>query len=171
MPTASKVMEIRIGRAEDFVQVAPLVAESIANAFYRPDLTAEQIAENKHIIAIARQSCLSALAGDRRIVFVAKPEPAVLGGFVIVDHTDPAMPEIDWMIVAPDYQGRGLAGRLMQQAFEWIGPNLPIALGVIHFNARAIAFYRKHGFVETDALTTRHRIPRRLMIRPATVST
>jgi len=161
-------MEIRIGHAGDFDEVEALVAASIAAAFYRADLTADQIAENEHIVAIARRNCLSAVVADKRIVFVAKPEPAVLAGFVIVDRTDPAMAEIDWMIVAPAYQGKGIAGRLMQQAFTWIGPDLPVTLGVIHFNARAIAFYRKHGFVETDALTTRHRIPRRVMIRPAT---
>jgi len=164
-------MEIRIGRVDDFDHVEPMVAASIADAFYRADLTADQIAENEHIVAIARRSCLSAVAADKRIVFVAKPEPTVLAGFVIVDRTGPAMPEIDWMIVAPAYQGSGVAGHLMHQAFAWIGPNLPVTLGVIHFNARAIAFYRKHGFIETDSLTTRHRIPRRVMIRPATGST
>ncbi len=34
----------------------------------------------------------------------------------------------------------------MEQALAWIGEGVPVQLGVIHFNARAIAFYKKWGF-------------------------
>jgi len=37
------------------------------------------------------------------------------------------------------------------------------------FNARAIAFYRKFGFVETGEIVGRHEIPRAVMRRLATI--
>jgi ribosomal protein S18 acetylase RimI-like enzyme len=44
---------------------------------------------------------------------------------------------------------------------------VPIQLGVIHFNERAIAFYKKFGFEDTGRTHGKHKIPRRFMIRPA----
>ena len=95
----------------------------------------------------------------------------------IVDRKDAAMPELDWLIVSPDYQGKGVhlrqgsgghvAGRLMEQALAWVGSGVAVQLGVIHFNARAIAFYKKWGFEDTGRIVGRHQIPRRLMVRAA----
>jgi ribosomal protein S18 acetylase RimI-like enzyme len=84
-----------------------------------------------------------------------------------VQHEDEKMPEIDWLIVAPEWQGKGVALRLMEQALAWLGDGVPVQLGVVHFNGRAIAFYKKLGFVDTGRPHGRHLIPRRLMIRAA----
>jgi ribosomal protein S18 acetylase RimI-like enzyme len=59
----------------------------------------------------------------------------------------------------------------MEQALAWIGEGVPVQLGVIHFNARAIAFYKKHGFEDTGRIVGRHKIPRRLMVRASRWST
>jgi ribosomal protein S18 acetylase RimI-like enzyme len=160
-------MNIRVGRVGDFTEVRSLVAAAIAEPFYRPDLTPVQRAGNQHIIDIAERCCQAAPLDDNRAIFSTLAEDGSLAGFVIADRTDPAMPEIDWLIVSPRYQGRGIAAGLMRQALDWIGPGKPIKLGVIHFNARAIAFYRKFGFVETGEIVGRHEIPRTLMRRPA----
>jgi ribosomal protein S18 acetylase RimI-like enzyme len=85
---------------------------------------------------------------------------------VIVDRKDAAMPEIDWLIVGVEWQGKKVAHRLMEHALAWIGDSVPVQLGVIHFNERAIAFYKKFGFEDTGRIVGRHKIPRRLMIRP-----
>lgn len=63
----------------------------------------------------------------------------------------------------------------MEQALAWIhlrqgfggqvGAGVPVQLGVVHFNERAIAFYKKLGFEDTGRIVGRHEIPRRLMIR------
>lgn len=165
---SSNPMNIRAGKTEDFKGVRSLVVAAIAEPFYRPDLTPAQRAENQHIIDIAERCCLAALLDDSRAIFSALAEDGSLAGFVIVDGRDPAIPEIDWLIVSPRYQGRGVAASLMHQALDWIGPGKPIKLGVIHFNARAIAFYRKFGFTETGEIVGRHEIPRTVMRRPAT---
>jgi len=159
------------GTAADFENLNAFVAEAIKDAFYRPDLTPEEITENERIVSIAERTAREAVAHPHRAVFVAKDD-ATLAGFVIVDGTDQAMPEIDWLIVGPPWQGKGVAHRLMAQALAWIareaGAGVPVQLGVIHFNERAIAFYRKWGFEDTGRTHGRHRIPRRMMVRAAT---
>jgi ribosomal protein S18 acetylase RimI-like enzyme len=54
----------------------------------------------------------------------------------------------------------------MERALAWIGAGVAVQLGVIHFNVRAIAFYKKWGFEDTGRIAGRHKIPRRLMVRP-----
>jgi ribosomal protein S18 acetylase RimI-like enzyme len=161
-------MDIRPGKAGDFVRVRDLVSDAIAEPFYRPDLSAVQIAENQHIVEIAERNCLGALQDDSRAIFSAMSAEGLLAGFIIVDAQDQSLPEIDWLIVSPRFQGQGVAARLMHLVLRWIGPDRPVKLGVIHFNSRAITFYRKFGFVETGEVVGRHAIPRRRMLRPAT---
>ena len=122
--------------------------------------------DGARVVDIAPRSCRSAIGRDDRAAFVARIGGR-MAGFVIVDRKDPALPEIDWLIVHPDFHGAGVAGRLMNAAFAWIGEGRAIKLGVIGYNRRAIAFYEKHGFRDTGRVAGTHKIPRKLMIRPA----
>jgi GNAT superfamily N-acetyltransferase len=170
------MIAVGAGTPDDFDNLNAFVAAAIQDAFYRPGLTAEEIAENDRIVSIAERTAREAVDHPERAIFVAKDDGR-LAGFVIADCKDAAMPEIDWMIVGPAYQGKGVAGRLMEQALDWIhlregsggqvGEGVPVQLGVIHFNARAIAFYKKWGFEDTGRIVGRHKIPRRLMVRAA----
>jgi putative acetyltransferase len=155
------------GTPDDLHDLNPFVAAAIADAFTRPDLTQEQIAENARIVSIAERTARETVDHPERAIFVAKDAAGALAGFVIVDRKDESMPEIDWLIVSPEWQGKGVAHRLMEQALAWIGEGVPVQLGVIHFNARAIAFYEKWGFEDTGRIVGRHKIPRRLMVRAA----
>jgi len=168
------MITIARGAAADFENLNSFVADAIKDAFYRPDLTAEEIAENDRIVSIAERTARATLNEPHRALFVAKDEGR-LAGFVIIDRKDEAMPEIDWLIVGREWQGKKVAHRLMEQALEWIhlrqgaggevGDGVPVQLGVIHFNTRAIAFYKKFGFEDTGRIVGRHKIPRRLMVR------
>ncbi len=44
--------------------------------------------------------------------------------------------------------GTGLGSALMQKVVDWFDPSKPIVLGVVSYNERAKAFYRKWGFEE-----------------------
>lgn len=46
------------------------------------------------------------------------------------------------------WHGAGVGGRLMQKVIDWCDPNKPIELGVVVYNERAKAFYRKWKFRE-----------------------
>ena len=58
----------------------------------------------------------------------------------------------------------------MEHALAWISDGVPVQLGVVHFNERAIAFYKKLGFEDTGREHGRHRILRRLMVRRRSVA-
>jgi putative acetyltransferase len=160
------MITIAPGAPDDFHDLNAFVAAAIKDAFYCPGLTEGQIAENDRIAASGERTALEIQDQPHRAIFVAK-DGATLAGFVITDRTDAAMPEIDWLIVSPDYQGKGVAHRLMEQALAWIGAGVPVQLGVVHFNARAIAFYKKLGFEDTGRDHGEHKIRRRMMVRPA----
>jgi ribosomal protein S18 acetylase RimI-like enzyme len=160
--------EITAGQPSDFAQVEALVARTIRDAFDHPDLTEEQRAENAWIATIAQRNCLAAIEKPDRAIFAAREHAsAPIIGFVIALRDSADMPEIDWLIVAPEHQGQGAARLLMQRALDWIGEGVPVKLGVIHYNARAIAFYKKFGFEDTGRIVGRHKIPRKLLVRRA----
>jgi ribosomal protein S18 acetylase RimI-like enzyme len=163
--TATKY-EIGPGRPADFADVEALVSRTIRDPFDHPDLTEEQRAENAWIATIAERNCLAAIDNPDRAIFVAREDAASpIIGFVIALRDSAEMPEIDWLIVAPEHQGKGAARLLMQRALDWIGEDVAVKLGVIHFNARAIAFYKKFGFEDTGRIVGRHKIPRKLLVR------
>jgi putative acetyltransferase len=59
---------------------------------------------------------------------------------------DPSSGYLDQIVVAPEYQGRGIAFRLLTQALSGAQT---VMLHVNQDNRRAIRFYEKHGFVVT----------------------
>jgi ribosomal protein S18 acetylase RimI-like enzyme len=119
------MITIAPGTAADFENLNAFVAAAIKDAFYRPGLTPEEIAENDRIVASSERTALETLNQPHRAIFVAKYGDT-LAGFVIADRKDPAMPEIVWLIVSPAYQGKGVAHRLMEQALAWIGEGVPV---------------------------------------------
>src|SRR5690349_9586633 len=116
------------GTEADFDNLNAFVADAIAEAFYRPDLTEEQEAENARIVGIAERTAREAVDHPQRAIHVAK-EDGILAGFVILDWKDEAMPEIDWLIVGRAWQGNGVAHRLMEAALAEIGAGVPVQLG------------------------------------------
>jgi len=96
-------------------------------------------------------------------ITVAEASGQILG-FVTVD---PASLELDQMVVAPETWGMGIAAALMAEA-KRISPR-GLDLYVNKDNARAIAFYEKHGFVISgEALNWRSGAPvNKMSWRPA----
>lgn len=159
-------LRIRIGKPKDFEAINQLAAAAIYPAFDHPHLTDEQRAETDHIVSITRRACLSALENSNRTVFVAFSDEE-LAGFIILDKAAVPCPEIDWLIVFPEFHGSGVAQKLMEAALDWFGLNTDVQLNVIHYNTRAIAFYRKCGFEDTGKMAENRKIPRKILVRPA----
>jgi ribosomal protein S18 acetylase RimI-like enzyme len=62
---------------------------------------------------------------------------------------------IDALHVAPEVQGNGVGGKLMQRALDWYGRDQDIYLEVVSYNQNAINFYKHFGFERTDADVTK----------------
>ena len=62
----------------------------------------------------------------------------------VVGFIDFVPRDVDDLYVHPDYHGRGFGTRLLKKALERLGP--PVWLWVFQENAKARAFYEKHGF-------------------------
>ena len=165
----SESVEVRQGRIKDFNGVEQFVADAISESFYRPELNQAEIRSNQRIAEIAHPSVLKAITAEDQKVFVAKVKGA-LAGFIILCDLDSDMPELDWLMVAQKFQGKGIAQGLMDIALSQVPGHKKIKLGVIHYNQRAKAFYKKYGFVDTGKTAGDHLIPRTLMVREAQVT-
>lgn len=71
------------------------------------------------------------------------------------------------LYVDKDWHGKGVGAALMQKIIGWCDPTKPIELGVVSYNERAKAFYRKWGFEEIPGSKTLFddKIPEIMMIR------
>ena len=71
------------------------------------------------------------------------------------------------MYVEKNWHGKGVSTALMQKAIDWFDTTKPIELGVVQYNERAKAFYRKWGFEEVPNSETlfADKIPSILMVR------
>lgn len=86
-------------------------------------------------------------AGEISQVFVAKENDAVVGFCSVRIREDEN--HISSLYVAKSYQGKGCGKKLMQRAIDWFDNKNEILVLVASYNERAIAFYRKFGFVPT----------------------
>ncbi|MFF5004768.1 GNAT family N-acetyltransferase [Streptomyces phaeochromogenes] len=58
------------------------------------------------------------------------------------------------LYVDKKWHGKGVGSALMQRVIEWFDSSKPIVLGVVTYNERARAFYRKWGFIEVPSSET-----------------
>lgn len=77
-------------------------------------------------------------------VWVAKEGEKIIG--YCLATTGEKENYVDSLYILSEYQGKGVAQQLMEVALRWLGSDKPIGLGVVSYNARAIAFYKKLGF-------------------------
>jgi ribosomal protein S18 acetylase RimI-like enzyme len=94
---------------------------------------------------------LSKEDGTGETTFVAKVDGEVIG------YIDPRIDEqnhrrVGAIYVAPEAQGKGIGGKLMNQVLDWYGRDQDVYLEVISYNQNAINFYKRFGFVQTDTV-------------------
>jgi diamine N-acetyltransferase len=149
-------VSIRRGLVADATALAEFAAHAFADAFgavtHPVDLAA-------HLEASYRPDLQAAELADPTIVTLLMEEGARIVGYAQVRHnaTPPdcvtvANPvELHRFYVARSQQGTGLASRLMQEALQAAAVDCGgdhAWLGVWEKNDRAMAFYRKVGFVD-----------------------
>jgi len=98
---------------------------------------------------------------------VARPEAIGRSVFAGEDRN-----ELMSLYVHPDYQGQGIGKKLWEEAKQQLNLEKDTVLSVAAYNERAIEFYKKLGFEETDVDLTNERfrfsngsiIPQRMML-------
>src|SRR5687768_120954 len=99
--------------------------------------------------------------------FVAKDQSGrVIGSATPYEDSD-GVQHVGSLYVEKEWHGKGVGGALMQKIIEWSNPSKPIILGVVSYNERAKAFYRKWGFVEIKESETLfdNKLPEVMMTR------
>lgn len=159
-------MIYRTGSSADFVHVETFVWQAIFPTFDHEDLNDFQRASNDAIVEMARERCLTALARAEEAVIVAWDEKRrELAGYILLNRRNVAFPEVTQLIVARRHWGKGVADALLRRGIEWLGADLPIRLGVIHYLSRAIRFFNRHGFLDSGEAFGETAIPTILMVR------
>ena len=161
-------MIIRQARESDFAHLETFVWQAVFPALDRDGLSEDQRAENDELVEGARTRMLAALNSATHGVFVAiEPKSRTLAGYVVVDAAPRAYAEVSELIVKRSYWGKGVGESLLDEALNFIGYDRAVSLAVRHYNARALAFFQKHGFEDTGETTGDHAIPRTLLLREA----
>ena len=81
------------------------------------------------------------------VFLVAKDGEKVVG--LCKARTDEEKNQLGALYILPEYQGRGIGGRLWKAAKESFDPTKDTYVEVAEYNAKAIAFYKKLGFSDT----------------------
>ena len=145
-------------------QVTLLTERATAATFYVDGLTPDQLDSNHRIVRIAAETVLRACESEHQLFTAAFVGEEFAGYMIATVHAEDDR-ELDWMMVDPAFHGRGVADALMRSGMEWLGADRPMWLNVIQHNARAVGFYRKHGFEVDDATKTDHVVPHFIMRR------
>jgi ribosomal protein S18 acetylase RimI-like enzyme len=80
--------------------------------------------------------------------------------------------QVGSLYVDKNWHGTGAGKQLMEKLIGWFDPAKPIELDVATYNDRAIAFYKKWGFVEVPGSENLYddKIPEIKMIRPPVIT-
>lgn len=90
---------------------------------------------------------IEALQHDR-VGWVARNDGGDIIGAAMPVRDEDGTQHVGSLYVDKKYHGTGIGAELMQRIIDWSDPEKPLQLGVISYNERAKAFYRKWGFEE-----------------------
>lgn len=114
------------------------VTEDDIRHFYKDPLTDEGVKKMADNIAT--------MPANKKL-WVAKEGDKIVGVCRVTKSKDGN--KLNALYVLPAYQGRGIGKKLCQQAFQFLGSDQDIFLGVAIYNDQALGFYKKLGFVDT----------------------
>lgn len=80
-------------------------------------------------------------------MLVAKEVDKIIG-FCVAKKEDKEN-NLSAIYISPEYQGKGIGGKLAHIALEWFGNEKDISVFVADYNQNAIGFYEKLGFKDT----------------------
>ena len=132
-------------------EITELTRRATAATYYADNLKPDEVAFIDRVVRISAECVIEAGANAHQNLVTATLDGR-LAGFVIATVHAEDNRELDWLMVDPDFHGNGIASLLMRAGIAWLGDDRPMWLNVVRHNARAIGFYRKHGFeIDPDA--------------------
>jgi ribosomal protein S18 acetylase RimI-like enzyme len=145
-------------------EISDLTRSATAATYHADGLKLGEVAFVDRVVRISAE-CVTSAAGNSHQHLVTATSDGRLAGFVIATVHAEDNRELDWLMVDPDFHGNAIASLLMRAGIEWLGDDRPMWLNVVRHNARAIGFYRKHGFdIDPDA-ECQHVMPHWIMRR------
>ncbi len=147
-------LTIRRGRTEDAALLSELAARIFWDTFAAANTAEDMDAYMKDAFSLARQG--EELADPRTTAFLAFVGDQPAGYATLRTGSSPAVVigdrpvELVRLYADRAWHGRGIGAALLQACFDEAvaSGQRTMWLGVWEHNARAIAFYRKAGFVE-----------------------
>jgi putative acetyltransferase len=124
-----------------------------------------------------RRRIVDSVRSPRGLFLVAESAGSVAGNLGLWPDANPASGHVAWigMSVTAGFRGAGAGGALLETAMDWAATSgfRRAVLGVFPENARAMAFYERHGFVREGFRREQYRRGDRyhdevLMARPLT---
>lgn len=161
-------------KSEDVAEVGELLTTVWLDAYPNEeyDVTKEWVLERRAVMGsperiTERKRQVEQHPNDKTSSsFVAKDDKGKIIGFVHMYIDGEGMQNLGAIYVLPEHQGKGVASALMQKLLEWADQKKPVKLGVVKYNERAKAFYRKWGFEEVPGEHLfGHKLPEIFMIR------
>lgn len=114
-----------------------------------------------------RAKRLERFGAPNRAGWIAQDNKGTVIGLTTPYIDDEGRQHVGSLYVDKDWHGKGVGGRLMQKVIDWFDDAKPIELGVVSYNERAKAFYRKWGFKEIPGSEKvfDNKIPEIMMVR------
>jgi ribosomal protein S18 acetylase RimI-like enzyme len=152
------ITDIKISRAisDDAEGIQTLTAESSKGMYKLCGWSEEEI--NNHFNAETIKEGVEKLRKsiptftEANIMFVAKDEDNKIVGCCFAERQE-NVNKIEAVYISPEYQRLGLGKKLYDKAYELLNHNNNTVLDVFSLNSKAINFYKKLGFSETEKKT------------------
>lgn len=146
---SKKRVVIRTARAEDASRILQLQKAVILEGTFLITVTEEF---NK-TVEQQKEWIEGILANDRETLLVAETSSGIVGWIVCLSSNRSRLTHTCslGMMIEKEYRNMGIGKRLVEAIVEWatLNPQLEkLSLGVFATNERAIALYKKMGFLE-----------------------
>ncbi len=167
-----KIEKPKIG---DEILLAPMHIQSWKQTYVTPEsgLTEEMVDQYLgHMLTdtdFRRNTISESLENPSKVLYrvVRNAEDEIVG--FLHGSKNEETNELDGIYLLDEVKGSGIGGKLMEEFLAWIDKNKPSRLEVFSFNERALGFYKKYGFTQTDKPIQmwKDKLPFIEMVRPA----
>ncbi|MDD1503143.1 GNAT family N-acetyltransferase [Lysinibacillus sphaericus] len=142
-------IKIRVASQEDAEALLEIQKEVLAEETY----LITTIDEFQRTVDEQREWIQAKITNERETIFIAQYQGKIVGWLVFQSPQRKRLAHTGTfgMMVLNKYRGLGIGKRLIEKLLEWAEHNPyieKISLGVFSTNERAIALYKKMGFVE-----------------------